>query len=89
LTIETTSRVSYDLANVSTVDFNSLNFASVVSNSQGACGYFYTGPQFEVMKVANAAAGQGAVLPIVAPRHQPNVSYVQQFAGPALQCKAE
>jgi hypothetical protein len=75
------------LANVSTVDFNSLNFASVVSNSQGACGYFYTGPQFGVMRVANAAAGQGAVLPIAAPRHQPNVSYVQQFAGPALQCK--
>jgi hypothetical protein len=87
LTIETTSRLSYDLANVSTVDFNSLNFASVVSNSQGACGYFYTGPQFEVMRVANAAAGQGAVLPIAAPRHQPNVSYFQQFAGPALQCK--
>jgi hypothetical protein len=87
LTIETSSRKSYDLANVSTVDFNSLNFASVVSNSQGACGYFYTGPQFEVMKVANAAAGQGAVLPIAAPGHQPNVSYVQQFAGPALQCK--
>ncbi|KAH0174302.1 hypothetical protein KCU67_g837, partial [Aureobasidium melanogenum] len=87
LTIETTSRVSYDLANVSTVDFNSLNFGSVVANSQGACGYFYTGSQFEVMKVAHAAAGQGAVLPIAAPGHKPNVSYVQQFAGPALQCK--
>ncbi|KAI4854288.1 hypothetical protein E4T45_04020 [Aureobasidium sp. EXF-8846] len=87
LTIETISRESYDLANVSTVDFNSLNFASVVSNSQGACGYFYTGPQFEVMKVVTAAAGQSAVLPISAPGNQPNASYVQQFAGPALQCK--
>lgn len=72
---------------MSAVDFNSLNFASVFPNSEGACGYFYTGPQFEVLKVATAAAGQGAVLPIAAPGHQPNISYVQRFAGPALQCK--
>ena len=39
------------------------------------------------MKVVTAAAGPGAVLPISAPGNQPNASYVQHFAGPALQCK--
>ncbi|KAI5194538.1 hypothetical protein E4T39_08616 [Aureobasidium subglaciale] len=86
LTVQTNSQVSYGLTNVSAVDFNSLNFASVVANSQGACGYLYRRPQFEVMKIVAAAAGQDDVLPFAAPGNQPNASYVQQFAGPALQC---
>ncbi|KAI5199164.1 hypothetical protein AUEXF2481DRAFT_31775 [Aureobasidium subglaciale EXF-2481] len=86
LTVQTNSQVSYGLTNVSAVDFNSLNFASVVANSQGACGYLYRRPQFEVMKIVAAAAGQDDVLPFSAPGSQPNASYVQQFAGPALQC---
>ncbi|KAG9747558.1 hypothetical protein KCU73_g7317, partial [Aureobasidium melanogenum] len=86
LTVEPTSEISYEMVNVSAVDFNSLNFASIVANSEGRCAYFYRGPQFEVMKVVIAAAGQNSVLSIAAPGNNPNVSYVQQFAGPALQC---
>lgn len=86
LTITTMSRISHDFMNVSAVDFNSLNFASIRSSSQGACGLHYTGPEFEVSKIAAATAAQGAVLPIAAPRNQPNASYTYTFSGPSLQC---
>lgn len=90
LTVETVSETSYNWFNVSSVDFTSRNFASFVKGSgaifNNGCEYSYTGPLFEVQKVATAASGQGAVLPISVPGNQPNVSYNQHFAGPALQC---
>ncbi|KAG9596387.1 hypothetical protein KCU77_g8066, partial [Aureobasidium melanogenum] len=86
LTVETTSRITEYSLNVSAVDFNSINFASIIWDSGARCRYYYNGPQFEVQKVVTAATGQGAVLPISAPFDQSNASYTQQFAGPALQC---
>lgn len=63
-----------------------MNFAFIVWNSSASCSYYYNGPQFEVQKIVTAAAGQGSVLSIDAPLNQPNASYTQSFAGPALQC---
>jgi hypothetical protein len=68
------------MVNVTSVDFNSLNFAF----TQNSCAY--VGPQYEVQKVVTAAAVPGAVLSIDAPGDQRNASYVQRFAAPALQC---
>lgn len=86
MTITTTSQISHSLINVSTVDFNSLNFASIRANYPGSCSQRYTGPEFEVSKIVAATAAQGAVLPIAAPRNEPNSSYTYTFSGPSLQC---
>lgn len=86
LTVETISQITQGPFNVTSVDFNSLNFASIVWDSSASCSYYYNGPQFEVQKIVTAAAGQGSVLSISAPLNQPNASYTQSFAGPALQC---
>jgi hypothetical protein len=45
-------------------------------NSQGARVNIYKEPQFEVLKVANTAASQTAVLPIATPGNSPNIPYV-------------
>ncbi|KAG9667276.1 hypothetical protein KCU95_g17964, partial [Aureobasidium melanogenum] len=78
--------MTQDSLNISAVDFNSMNFASIIWDFGSRCRYYYNGPQFEVQRVVTAATGQGAVLPISAPFNRPNASYTQQFAGPALQC---
>lgn len=78
--------MTQDSLNVSAVDFNSINFASIIWDFGSRCRYYYNGPQFEVQRVVTAATGQGAVLPIRAPSDRSNASYTQQFAGPALQC---
>ncbi|KAH0170274.1 hypothetical protein KCU67_g2704, partial [Aureobasidium melanogenum] len=80
LTVETSPQISHNLVNVTSVDFNSLNFAFIDDD------YYYSGPQYEVQKVVIAAAVPGAVLSINAPENQRNASYVQQFAAPALKC---
>jgi hypothetical protein len=76
LAIETTSCLSYALADVSMFDWDGLDFASVIPNSQGACVNIYKEPQFEVLKVANTPASQTAVLPIATPGNSPNIPYV-------------
>jgi hypothetical protein len=47
---------------------------SISVNSRGQT--FPTGPQFEVMKAANTAAGQTVVLPIATLASQPHIFYV-------------
>ncbi|KAG9517638.1 hypothetical protein KCV07_g5995, partial [Aureobasidium melanogenum] len=80
LTVATSPQILHDMVNVTSVDFNSLNFAF----TEGLC--FYNSPRYEVRKAVTAAAVPGAVLSIDAPRGQRNASYVQEFAAPALQC---
>lgn len=72
--------------NVSSVDFNSLNFAFLQSNWQGQCGYLYNGPQFELSKIVAATAAQGGILPMDAPGNRLNASYTSHFDGPSLKC---
>ncbi|KAG9853152.1 alcohol oxidase, partial [Aureobasidium melanogenum] len=88
LTVAINPRTLHDMVNVSSIDFNSMNFATITLGGPTVfgCAYHYDGPKFEVQKIATAATAQGAVLPLSAPGNQPNVSYTQQFAGPALQC---
>ncbi|KAI4734692.1 hypothetical protein E4T50_14767 [Aureobasidium sp. EXF-12298] len=86
LTVATDPQTSHNMVNVSSIDFNSLNFASIDFGFGDPCEYRYTGPQHEVQKVVTGAAAPGAVLSIPAPNDQRNASYVQHFAAPALQC---
>ncbi|KAG9696323.1 hypothetical protein KCU95_g3523, partial [Aureobasidium melanogenum] len=80
LTVATSPQILHDMVNVTSIDFNSLNFAF----TENSCSYI--SPRYEVRKVVTAAAVPGAVLSIDAPRGQRNASYVQEFAAPALQC---
>ncbi len=41
------------------MDFNSLNFATLLENAEGGCDFFYQGPQFAVTKVVSAVVAQG------------------------------
>jgi hypothetical protein len=53
------------------------HIAVVISNSVNSRGQtFHTGPQFEVMKAANTAAGQTVVLSIATLASQPHIFYV-------------
>ncbi|KAH0171297.1 hypothetical protein KCU67_g2249, partial [Aureobasidium melanogenum] len=93
LTVATNPQILQSKVNVTSIDFNSLNFAQLRLDpsqaeleSQIVCGWAYEGPTAEVQKVVTAAAVPGAEILITAPGDQRNASYVQQFAAPALQC---
>lgn len=80
---------------VPTVDFTSMNFASLpLTAGPTATGdvsllnvsvYGYQGPQYAVSKVAVAASALG-ILPISPPENGLNVSWAQESAAPAIKC---
>jgi hypothetical protein len=86
LTVQLVEQARWKFSNISNVDFNSLNFASVLSDAPSTCNFDYVGPQFEISRIVGSAVRQGAILPYAAPGAQPNVTYESQLIGPGLRC---
>ena len=75
--------------NVPNVDFTSLNLAAPMA-AYGTTGeepgvwYMYAGPSLTVQKITDAVAGQGSIIPVIAP--SVNSTWDLDFNGPSLHC---